>query len=78
LETGRIFYWEHLGMLTKEDYREKWNKKLNGYLNDGFVLHKDATFKDTKVLIVTEENPNGGVDSQYFDQLVRTVILEED
>lgn len=77
LDTGRIFYWEHLGMLTKEDYREKWNKKLHGYLEDGFVLHDNADYNDEKVLILTEENPNGGIDSQYFDQLVREVILEE-
>lgn len=77
LDTGRIFYWEHLGMLTKEEYREKWNKKLQGYLDDGFVLHTKASFNDDKVLILTEENPNGGIDSQYFDQLVREVILEE-
>jgi len=77
LDTGRIFYWEHLGMLTKEEYREKWNLKLQGYLDDGFVLHSKADYNDDKVLILTEENPNGGIDSQYFDQLVREVILEE-
>lgn len=77
LDTGRIFYWEHLGMMTNRDYREKWNAKLSGYLNDGFILHSNCSSKDTKVLIVTEENPNGGIDSQYFDQIVREVILEE-
>lgn len=78
LDTGRVFYWEHLGMLTKEKYREKWDKKLKGYLDDGFIKFTDASNTDDKVLVITEENPDGGIDSQYFDQLVRKVILEED
>lgn len=75
--TGREFYWEHLGMMTKTAYREKWEKKLQGYLDDGFVPHTEATWEDDKVLIITEENPNGGINSQAIDQLVKEVILEE-
>ncbi len=78
IETSREFYWEHLGMMTKTDYREKWEKKLNGYLEDGFVLHNEATWEDDKVLIISEENANGGIDSQSIDQLVRQTILEEE
>jgi hypothetical protein len=29
LSTGRKFFWEHLGMMTKTDYREKWKRNLN-------------------------------------------------
>lgn len=75
--TGREFYWEHLGMMTKTSYREKWEKKLKGYLDDGFVLSDEATWEDEKVLIVTEENPNGGINSMAIDDLVRKIILEE-
>lgn len=77
LSTNKRFYWEHLGMMTKTDYREKWAKKLEGYKNDGFVLHTEAKLTDTKILIITEENPNGGINSQYIDKLVREIILEE-
>ncbi len=76
LNTGRVFYWEHLGMMTMENYRQKWEKKLKSYLADGFVLHTKATSNDDKVLIITEENPDGGINSQYFDKLVQKVILE--
>lgn len=76
LVTGRKIYWEHLGMMTKTNYREKWELKKAGYLADGFVLHAQAKPSDEKVLIITEENPNGGIDSQYFDQLIQQVILE--
>jgi ATP-dependent exoDNAse (exonuclease V) alpha subunit len=77
LGTGKKFYWEHLGMMTKTDYREKWEKKKELYFQDGFVLHTKATTNDEKVLILTEENPNGGINSQEIDNLVRKYILEE-
>ena len=57
------------------DYREKWEKKKQGYVDSGFVMFTDATPDDDKVLIITEENPNGGVDSQYFDKIIRKTIL---
>ncbi len=75
--TNKRFYWEHLGMMTKTDYREKWEKKLDEYLKDGFVLHTKATVEDEKILIITEENPNGGINSQEIDKIVRKYILEE-
>ena len=78
LVTGKRFYWEHLGMMTKTDYREKWQKKLQGYLDDGFVVYKEGETNDSdRILIITEENPNGGINSQAIDQLVRKAILEE-
>jgi hypothetical protein len=77
--TGRRFYWEHLGMMSKSDYREKWEKKLSGYLNDGFVKHSNVNARNSdKVLIITEENPNGGIDSQFIDNIVKTVIIESE
>jgi len=45
INTGKRFYWEHLGMMTKTDYREKWEKKLASYIKDGFVLHLKASSK---------------------------------
>jgi len=77
LFTNKRFYWEHLGMMTKTDYREKWLKKLEGYKNDGFVLHTEATDDDDKVLIITEENPNGGINSKAINELVIKYILEQ-
>ncbi|MGH9971495.1 MAG: AAA family ATPase [Pyrinomonadaceae bacterium] len=75
LTTGRRFYWEHLGMMTLRDYRERWEKKRAQYLKEGFVLHTQAKPDDRRVLIVTEENPNGGINSQEIDLLIRNVIL---
>ena len=75
LVSGRRFYWEHLGMMTLRDYRDKWEKKLAQYLSEGFVLYTKAKSTDRKVLIVTEENPNGGINSHEIDTLIKNVIL---
>jgi hypothetical protein len=75
LASGKRFYWEHLGMMTRKSYRDKWTLKLEGYRNEGFVRHTEVTPTDEKVLIITEENPNGGIDSQQIDGIIREVIL---
>jgi hypothetical protein len=33
--SGRKIYWEHLGMLDKKSYNEKWKKKLAWYIKNG-------------------------------------------
>lgn len=33
--SGRTIYWEHLGMLEKKSYHEKWEKKLAWYIKNG-------------------------------------------
>jgi energy-coupling factor transporter ATP-binding protein EcfA2 len=75
ISSGRTFYWEHLGMMTKDDYRDKWEKKKQGYLDDGFVVFTEAKEGDEKILILTEDNPNGGIDSKYFDDIIKEHIL---
>lgn len=74
--TGKRFYWEHLGLMTQKDYCGKWQKKREAYMKDGFVLHDKAQPTDERILIITEENPNGGINSQEIDELIKTVILE--
>jgi len=64
-------------MMTKTDYREKWERKSSAYFEDGFVLHTKAKVTDEKVLIITEENPKWGINSREIDNLVREYVLEE-
>lgn len=78
IPSGRIFYWEHLGMMTMSDYRNKWDLKLEAYKRNGLVHYQEANENDEQVLIVTEEQPNGGINSKYFDELIKKFILEED
>lgn len=74
-QNGKVFYWEHCGMMTLQHYRDKWSKKLESYKKDGFVNFQNARSEDEKVLIITEDTIEGGVDSQYFDNIVKKYII---
>lgn len=41
--SGRTIYWEHLGMLEKESYREKWEKKRAWYLRNGVAPESEGS-----------------------------------
>jgi len=58
---GEQWYWEHLGMLTNQKYREHWENKKNWYKKHGFADN----------LITTTEN-NG-----FYSQRVRQIIREK-
>lgn len=33
---GRTWYWEHLGMLSKQSYKDDWENKVNWYRKNGY------------------------------------------
>jgi hypothetical protein len=60
--SGRIVYWEHLGMMDKEEYRESWKKKLAWYRANK-ILPAEEGGGENGLLITTEESstkPFGG------------------
>lgn len=54
----RPILWEHLGMLGKDSYRQRWEAKLAWYEANGFTQGVD--------LFITRDDPDGGLDSQYL------------
>ena len=56
---GEEWYWEHLGMLDKEEYKNHWEAKKEWYERNGF----------SKRLIVTDEKE--GFDSTKIEQLIQ-------
>lgn len=68
-DTGITYYWEHLGMLTKDDYRSKWKRKQEWYEKKGileYTKNRDADFQ----LIITKDKPDGGIDSTEIKDLI--------
>jgi len=51
--SGRTIYWEHLGMLEKKSYREKWEKKLAWYIKNG--VKPESEGGGSNVMLVTSE-----------------------
>lgn len=53
--SGSIFYWEHLGMLDRAEYRMAWERKLTWYRANG-VLPVDEGGGPKGTLIMTRES----------------------
>lgn len=72
--TGIIYYWEHLGLLTKDDYRSKWVRKKEWYARNDIIefnLDPDAD----KQLILTRDKPDGGIDASEIRTLIEKLFL---
>jgi exodeoxyribonuclease V alpha subunit len=62
---GKVFYWEHLGMLALPSYREDWIRKKSWYGSHGLLDQ----------VITSEEDPEGGIDSLKIQQIATDKIL---
>jgi GTPase SAR1 family protein len=78
LRTGRKFYWEHLGLLSSQEYKDKWELKRKAYLADGIVPAEEATMNDDIVLITSEDLPQGGLNSQSVENKIKEFIFYYD
>lgn len=52
VKTGRVVYWEHVGLLDKPEYANDFVWKMNAFANNGFKLGKDVVAS-----YETEEEP---------------------
>ena len=73
-ETGTIYYWEHLGMLTMDDYRGKWQRKQEWYARNNVIPYSEAPPEHDKLLITTKDKPDGGIDSSEILRIIKKVI----
>jgi hypothetical protein len=59
---GRTWYWEHLGMLEKSDYKQDWDLKQQWYKDNGYWEK-----------VVTSEDHLGGLGGVvYADEILKT------
>ena len=64
---GRINYWEHLGLLEDESYRQHWNYKKNLYTSNDIIENYN--------LIVSKDH-NGSFDSRDIQHLIQIYHLK--
>lgn len=67
LPDGRFLYWEHLGLLSNQDYCYHNADKLHIYQLNGLVISKD--------LILTMDDNKGSFSSALINQNIRERIL---
>ena len=65
-KAGKIFYWEHLGMLQNEEYRKSWDAKCKQYEENDIIEGKN--------LIISKDGLDGSLDSQEIDRLINTYL----
>mgnify|MGYP000899676755 CR=1 FL=1 len=73
--TGITYYWEHLGLLPKDDYRSKWERKKEWYARNGieeYTINPDAD----KQLIITRDKADGGIDSTMIRKIIDELFLQ--
>ena len=70
--SGSTYYWEHLGMLDRADYRKAWERKLAWYRANG-VLPVDEGGGLKGTLITTRESTAAPFDGQAVAKAVAIV-----
>ena len=66
---GTLIIWEHCGMMTNPEYKERWEAKKRVYEANGYS-EKNGN------LIVTEDDEFGGVDSQVIQSKIDEYLLQ--
>jgi hypothetical protein len=60
-------------MMADRAYRERWERKVGWYCRCG-ILPRDEGGGPNGMLLVTQDDANGGIDSGVIEQLVRDVF----
>ena len=71
-DSGERWYWEHNGMLSNDNYRQRWERKLAAYKREGILpLEEGGGVNGT--LLITEESLGVGLDAKRISQLINTI-----
>ncbi|OGV39518.1 MAG: hypothetical protein A2X48_12845 [Lentisphaerae bacterium GWF2_49_21] len=70
--SGRIIYWEHLGMLDRADYRASWEKKLAWYRANDVHPFSEAQ-PGAPTLVTTDDSAENGLDMLRVKKIVEEV-----
>lgn len=71
--SGEVYYWEHLGMLSDPGYAKKWAAKLKWYESQKIRPYQDGG-GERGTLIVTEDDSKGGLSSQAIKELISSIF----
>ena len=72
-DTGLTWYWEHNGMLSNEAYRQRWERKLDAYRQQGILLLSEGVGKKG-TLLITEEKEGCGLDADQIKTNIQTIL----
>ena len=71
-DSGQNWYWEHNGMLSNDNYRMRWERKLEAYRREGILpLEEGGGINGT--LLITEERSGVNLDADKISLLINTI-----
>ncbi|TDR36058.1 UvrD-like helicase family protein [Tahibacter aquaticus] len=73
MESGTTIFWEHCGMLHVPSYRRRWEEKIVWYAKHGILSHENGGGANG-ILLVSCDNPNGGIDSAKIAGLISEIM----
>jgi hypothetical protein len=73
-DSGRTIYWEHLGMLSDPSYKAAWKRKESWYDTQGIHRWPNVPDGATQILVVSEDDEQGGIDSASIERVVEKVL----
>jgi hypothetical protein len=63
--------------MKNDEYRKKWERKMEWYRLSDIVLANEAKNNEEKRLIITMDKADGGIDSQEVLKIIKNVIKGE-
>lgn len=67
--SGKIYYWEHLGMLKVDEYRKNWEHKKEWYRQNGITEEGGPN----GTLIITQDDADGGISSKEVNEKIKKI-----
>jgi len=71
-ESGIKYIWEHLGMLSRPDYKKRWDRKLEWYRQQG-IYPIDEGGGPSGCLIMTFDHPDGGINVGEIQEIIKKI-----
>lgn len=74
-DSGVTWYWEHNGLMSNQEYRERWKRKLAAYEKAG-ILPLDKGGGPNGTLLITEERKGVGLDAEKIMGNIQVLLKE--
>ena len=64
---GKVFLWEHFGLVGDDEYRTNMFEKLQAYYEDGYRLWDN--------LIISFDREDGSISGDYIEKIIKLYLL---
>lgn len=77
-DTGEIFYWEHLGMLSDPEYSHHWEEKKTWYYNHGILPYEEGGGPEGSLIVSSDDQfedasgcVRGGIQIPQIEKIIK-------